>query len=51
MKNILNLLKQLNQSHGKIFYETEEAHNYKNIFNEICENLNKINFYFIKRKG
>ena len=50
MKNILNLLKQLNQSHGKIFYETEEAFIYKNIFNKICENLNKLISILSKEK-
>ena len=42
IKNILNLLKQLNQFHSNIFYETEEAHNYKNILNKILSELNKL---------
>ena len=42
MKNILKLLKQLNNFHCKIFYETEEAQNYKQIFNTILSELNKL---------
>ena len=42
IKNILKLLKQLNEFHCKIFYETEEAQNYKNIFNSILSELNKL---------
>ena len=42
IENILNLLKQLNQFRCKIFYETEEAKQYKSIFNSILENLNKL---------
>ena len=50
MKNILNLLKQINKSQRNIFYETEEAQNYKNTFNKICENLNKLIAILSKEK-
>ena len=42
LENILNLLKQLKQFKCKIFYETEEARKYKNIFDTILGKLNKL---------
>ena len=42
LKNLLNLLKQMNNFNCKVFYETEEAQNYKNIFFKTLEELNKL---------
>ena len=42
MKNILILLKQLNQFQCKIFYDSKEAQNYKNILNKILQDLNHL---------
>ena len=42
MNNILILLKQINQFQCKIFYDTKEAQNYKNILNKIFHDLNRL---------
>ena len=50
MKNILKLLKQLNNFHCKIFYETEEAQSYKKTFDTILSELNKLINILTKEK-
>ena len=42
LKNILILLKQIKEFKGNIFYETNEAQKYKNIFNLILKELDQL---------
>ena len=51
LKKILFLLKQLKNFKGKIFYETNNAQNYKNIFNCILEEINNLIELLSKEKN